>query len=579
MRKLKLVAVALALTLIISTSGAFACTGMYVGKDASAEGTTLIARSEDQGSGAYNKMFMVQPRVTKAGRYFVDSGEDQNGFKVPLPKTTYKYTYVPDASDGGDGMYPATCTNEYGLAVVGTISTGVSEEYDKIDPVKETGTGLREAILPGLICCQAKTAREAAEVAAQLHAKYGSEEWNTLLFSDPKEAWIFENYGGTSYAAMKMPTDKVAVFGNQIMIDWIDPADKENVIVSENLVANLEKLKAPVKDEKGRYNLVKSIDAGKRSEYSNMRTWRGHQTFAPSTTGKYSDEEFYSLFFTPEKKVGVVDIMKLFGDRYEGTEFDMMKTENAGRRPIGVTRQSDVHIIQTYPQLPADTCQLQWLAMGNAEHAVFIPAFSGITDTHKSYKVDWNVFNNDSMYFANKRICGLAESDRAFLSQGVKDFNVLQEEMMLKEMQNELSKVQKAYKESKKAGRAYVTALAKKVAERQFKETQNLYETLAFTQINNINDRANNARKATFVADTKLTKAAKFKGYTVSKTTTKAGDKVYTLSKDGKVYKLVVGNGEYTVTEKGNTTTAELSKAPYVVAGAVYAPMDFVAAL
>ena len=66
MRKLKLVALAMTLVMVLSTASAFACTGAYVGKDVSTDGTTIIARSEDQGSGAYAKMLKVQPRVTKA---------------------------------------------------------------------------------------------------------------------------------------------------------------------------------------------------------------------------------------------------------------------------------------------------------------------------------------------------------------------------------------------------------------------------------------------------------------------------------------------------------------------------------
>ena len=378
---------------------------------------------------------------------------------------------------------------------------------------------------------------------------------------------------------MKMPTDKVAVFGNQIMIDWVDPKDTENFFFSKNLFETIDKAGGAVKDEPGRYNLVKSIDTPERSEYSNMRTWRGHQVLAPSTVGEYSDKEFFELFYSPDSKVSVIDLMKLFGDRYEGTEYDMMKAENEGRRPIGVTRQSDVHIIQTYTNLPAETCNLQWLSMGNAEHAVFVPAFSGITDTFAGYKVDLNEYNEKSMYYACKRICGIAEMDRAFLSQGVKDFNLLQEKIMLKDMQNEVSKIAKQYKTSKKAGRAYVTALANKAAKEQYENTENLYNNLLLTAIDNVNDRANNARKHTFVADTKLTQAAKYYGYTVTKTTTKSGDKVYTLKSADKTYKLTKGKTAYTVTEKGVKKTAELSKAPYVYGGYIYVPMDFVQGL
>ena len=54
MRRLKLVALVMTLAMVISTASAFACTGAYVGKDVSEDGTTIIARSEDQGTGAFD---------------------------------------------------------------------------------------------------------------------------------------------------------------------------------------------------------------------------------------------------------------------------------------------------------------------------------------------------------------------------------------------------------------------------------------------------------------------------------------------------------------------------------------------
>ena len=68
-KSFRILSAALAGTLLLSTS-ALACTGVYVGKDVSDQGTYLIARSEDQGQGDYNKMFRVQPRVENVpGRY------------------------------------------------------------------------------------------------------------------------------------------------------------------------------------------------------------------------------------------------------------------------------------------------------------------------------------------------------------------------------------------------------------------------------------------------------------------------------------------------------------------------------
>ena len=119
-KSLRVLSVTLAGAMLLSTS-ALACTGVYVGKDVSDQGTYLIARSEDQGQGDYNKMFQVQPRVENVpGRFITDTA---TGFQIPLPATTYKYTYVPDYTRGDDGMYPGSCTNEYGVSITATVST------------------------------------------------------------------------------------------------------------------------------------------------------------------------------------------------------------------------------------------------------------------------------------------------------------------------------------------------------------------------------------------------------------------------------------------------------------------------
>ena len=573
MRKAKLIALCLALTMIMSTVSAFGCTGLYIGKDVSADGSTIVGRSEDQGRGFYNKRFEVQPRVKEKGRYYVDEGEEQEGFKVALPETTYKYTYVPDSSDLGDGEYPGTCTNEYGLVVVGTISASPSEAYLAEDPYVHPG--LREAILPGLIACQAKTARGAAKTLAKLTDKYGSEEGNILFFVDQKEAWIFESYGGHTYAAMKMPKDKVAVFGNQFMIDVVDKDDTENYIFSKNLFETIDKVGAVMED--GKYNLVKSISDPVREEYSNMRTWMGHKILSPSTVGEYSDYEFYPLFYTPDEKVEVETVMDIFRNRYEGTPYDMMLPENESRRPIGVTRSSMVHILQTFDNLPKDSCSIQWLSTGNAEHNVFIPAFSGITDTHEAYKPDGSeTYNPKSMYSATKRICGIAESDREFLGQGVKDYWKLQEKMMIKQTKKDMKKINSAYKEGKEEGREAATEISMKYADKQFKNSEKLFNDLLWCQINNVNDRPDNERKEQFVANTNLKEYAKFKGYEIKQN--KKGTK-YSFEKKGVKYTITVDSPVCKVEKDGKTEEIELTRAPYMSGKTLYAPVDFVKTL
>ena len=546
MRRMKLVVAVLALVMAATTAGAFACTGMYVGRDVSKEGTSIIARSEDQGRGAYNKMFKVRPRIKKAGRFYRDSA---NKFKYPLPTVTYKYSYVPDSSDAGDGEYPATCTNEYGVAVVGTVSTEVTEAYEKADPTIK-GT-LREATLAGIIAGQVKTAREAAKLCCKLHDKYGSEEWNTLFFMDKKEAWVFENYGGHTYCAMKLPPDKVAVFGNQCMIEWVDPADKSgDYIYSKgdwDLFKKIDEAGHPVKDDSGKYHIAKSVSGTKRHEYSNMRNWIGVKTLAPSNeTVKgdkdYSDETFYPFLYSPDKKVSVLEIMKLFRNRYEGTKYDMNLPENATkRRPIGTVRSSDVHIIQNYVDLPQDSSNLQWLCMGNAEHSVFVPTFSGITDTHKAYHVDGTAYDAKSAYWIFKDNATLAQAKRAKLSAGTKAFWSGKEVAEQRAMEKELAKVRKAYKKGIKAGRKYVTKLGISTAQEQLDNAIALNAALKYIATSNDNDKIL-SKQADFVKPITLKEAAEEGHFTLKelkvykkKTFTKKITK-YKKVKKGKKY-------------------------------------------
>lgn len=496
-RKAKLIIVVTALAMVITTGGAFACTGVYIGKNVSKEGTTVIARSEDQGTSNYEKMFKVQKRVTKAGRYMVDTGEGE-GLKVPLPKTTFKYTYVPDNSDEGDGSYPASCTNEYGLAVVGTVSSGYNSAYEKVDPYVSAGTGLREAILPALIACQCKTAKGAVAKLAALLDKYGSEEGNILFFADQNEAWIFEIYGGHEYCAQKMPADKVAVFGNQFMISGFDPTDTTNFVYSKNLVQTLKDAGGEAKDGKYDNNVIVTGDYSV-TNYSTLRTWMGHKILSPSTSKAYNEKQInYPLFFTPDENVSVTDVMNIYRNRYEGTDYDMSKSENASLRPIGVNTQSDVHIIQVYKDLPKDSCSVQWLCMGNAEYSLFIPSFSGITDTYKGYKVDSINYTSSSLYWDFKRIDSLAESDRTLLGKGVQSYWQSQEAAMLKKLPSQIKKVKAAYKKSKTSGRAYVTSLGKSTAATQVSNSNRMYKALMDAYINNQTDKSEEADQVTF---------------------------------------------------------------------------------
>ncbi|WP_297232325.1 C69 family dipeptidase [uncultured Flavonifractor sp.] len=563
-KSFRILSAALAGTLLLSTS-ALACTGVYVGKDVSDQGTYIIARSEDQGQGDYNKMFMVQPRVENVpGRYIEDTA---TGFRIPLPDTTYKYTYVPDYTRGDDGMYPGSCTNEYGVSISATVSTSTCEAWEKADPFVEPG--LREAILAASVAAVSTSAREAVDVLLGYVDQYGSEEGNTVMITDQTEAWIVEIYGGHHYCAMKMPDDQVAVFGNQNMIGLVDPkaTPEDGYIYSDGLFELIDQLGLAVKEGE-LYHLAKSVTNNTREDYNNMRNWMGMKILAPSQAGEYDTDAFYPLFYTPDEKVSVLTVMDIYRSRYEDTPLDVTLPGQEENRVIGTERSSQIHILQTFPDWPAYCSSIDWLALGNAEHSVFIPFFSGITDTADAYKVDGDTYDPAGAFWMFKRICTIAEQNRTLYGQSVKDFWKLQETFMYETMLEEAPNMLAKYQESRAAGDAYVTQLGIDMAEHEMKLSDNLYAKLLTTMMHNTGLAAGKT-PTTFLADVPLREVAESKGYTV---TWNAADGSTTITK---------GTVSYTFTPESYTCKVaggedlQLTHYCYVKDGLTYIPMDF----
>ncbi|MFV0517129.1 MAG: C69 family dipeptidase [Aminipila sp.] len=563
MGKLRILSIAMVVVLLLSTTSAFACTAVYVGKDVSSDGSTIIARSEDQGTGAYNKMFLVVDRVENVPGRTLD---DVQGFSYPLPATTYKYTMVPDTEGQGDGPYMGASTNEYGLSISATVSASPRAEVEAVDPFVEGG--LREAVLTGIIAATCKTAREGVDKLAEIIAKYGSEEGNVIMLADQKEAWIFEVYSGHLWAAQKMPTDKVSVFGNQFMIGEVDPADTENFVFHKDLFTTAEANKW-TKTVNGKVHLAATYGEP-RQDYSNMRTWVGHKLLAPATVGEYKTDTLYPLFYDPAKKVSALEVMDVLRNRFEGTKLDASLPENKDLRVIGVERQSQIHVIQVKENYPKEISALQWLAFGNAEHSVFLPSFSGITDTYSAYKVDGEDYNPDGAYWKFKRVCTLAEQNRPFYGQGVKDYWNFYEEDLYKDMQSAEKQMLKLYAQDPEKAKKYVTDLHMQISEKACKDADHLYDNLLFFMMDRFGRSA--ARLGgPFVPEISLRDAAEAKGYSVKWL---GNNKPISITNGSTTYSFTEGKDTCSVTKAGKTTEVKLSFAPVVEKGVTYIPLD-----
>ncbi len=260
----KILTLLLALIIVLSSaSGAFACTGIYVGGKLSQNGSTYVGRSEDIGD-LYGKVFTAVPaKDCPEGSIYKDS----YGFSMPYPAHTYAYNCVRDSYAYGEGMtdengnncgepYGAAGVNENGVSISATVSTSYNADAEAADPLIDTG--ICEISITSVVLSGASNAREGVELLAGILDTYGSGECNSIVISDANESYYMEIVSGHQYAAIKLPPDKISVNPNIMLLGEIDVNDTENVIVSKDLVKTAEENGFLRTGENGKFHVSKS---------------------------------------------------------------------------------------------------------------------------------------------------------------------------------------------------------------------------------------------------------------------------------------------------------------------------------
>ena len=401
------------------SNAALACTGAYVGRAVSEDGAVLLCRTVDLTPWTTCHRLNATPRVENSpGRAY----KGVKGCSWDLPATTWKFVSTPMLSSMKRGDFDSACVNEKGLAITGTVTGRNAGWVAKADPYVKTGFG--EYSMPGLLARCCTTAREAVELLGRVVARQGHNGPEIYMFADKDEAWYVEVYSGHQWAAVKMPEDKVAVFGNQFMINAFDPSSSDSLHSSE-LLSLAERNGKLVRDANGLVNLCATYGAP-LADYSNYRTWYGHRAFAPATAGEYATSREMPLFFTPARKIGRRDVFELFRSRYEDVDRCPEAPNGDGAaRVIGTTKQATCHVIALDPRLPETLRGTIWFTLANAEHSVFLPANASANSFAAGYADDQSGdFRYDPRLagMAFRRLCALSELDRHNFGSGVRSF-------------------------------------------------------------------------------------------------------------------------------------------------------------
>ena len=386
------------------------CTTVLVGRKASIDGSTMIARNDDGHEALDPQRFVVvhpdeQPRHYKAVL---------SGLELDLPENPLRYTSTPNAVLA-EGIWPAAGINSENVAMSATETITTNPRILGLDPYVADGMG--EEDLVTLVLPYVKTAREGVERLGELLATYGTYEPNGIAFADHKEVWWLETIGGHHWAAVRIPDDAYVVAPNRMNIDdfkfnsegYLCSSDLKNLIDENHLNPDLEGYETP-------YNLrhIFGSSSIKDSVYNNPRTWYG-QNFLGTVSEDPQNQEL-PFICEATRKITVEDVKFVLSSHFENTSYDPYGTTNTPEerklfRPIGINRNHSVHILQVRNHVPIELAGVQWLAFGANTFNHVVPFYTAITDTPACYRDAKGEYDPTNMYWLSATTAVLGDSN------------------------------------------------------------------------------------------------------------------------------------------------------------------------
>jgi len=372
-----------------------ACTVILIGKDATADGSVVLAANDDW-PGYPSHLVHVPGKKHATGEMYTLV----RGKRIPQVETTFGYNYVCCVYSTGtrkESWLYGINENQVAVAMAGAYNF---KEFDT------EGCELEADDLPWLVLERAKTARDGLEIITGLIDELGLDGGSvdeggsvSLAIADPDEGWWFEPIPGGPWMATRVPDNAVSFRPNCFGTHVVDLNDKANLLISDNLV-NLAVANGWYKpgtpfDYVGTYCLSRDRSEGfhETDPVNAMRRWRMASLFS----GKKLPEKRVAYEVVPENKITIRGVMAVLRDYLQGTEYDLSKAPGSGAygNPfhedwgIGLSRAGTVVSIVTQlrSRLPNEIGGIMWVAFDTPATSVYVPWYLGITDTPEPYKV------------------------------------------------------------------------------------------------------------------------------------------------------------------------------------------------
>jgi dipeptidase len=383
------------------------CTMILAGKGATVDGSVLMSYNNDwDGKGASHVVF-VPGAEHKAG----ETVKLADGTEIPQAPTTYAYIgnelmWTTDHATFENGI------NEFQVAICFGTAVEVDPKAREADPLhgeKEKNPGI---LIPWrLVLERARTAREGVALVERLFNQYGLREDGSFAIADPNEIWVFQIGGGHHWACLRVPDDSYVVYDNTFRMGELDGGDPENFRCSPNLVT-FSTEKGLYDPAGGPFNFKKAWGrVYTKTPPADRRIWRVQSLLTPGSTPSPDTPYFdFPLALKPDRKISKEKLMSIMRDHYEGSSLDLTdgyqkaNPHYTSERTLCVTRTQYTVITQLRNWLPGEIGGVFWLAMANPDISVFIPWYQGITETPPAFRSGSGRSDEESAYWAFKRI-------------------------------------------------------------------------------------------------------------------------------------------------------------------------------
>ena len=385
------------------------CTTILVGKNASYDGSTIVARTEDSQNGVFTPKKLIVVKPEDQPRHYKSI---LSSFEIDLPDNPVRYTAVPDAIPK-DGIWGEAGINIYNVAMSETETITTNSRVLGADPLVESGIGEEDMVT--LVLPYVKTAREGVLRLGKILEEYGTYESNGIAISDVNEIWWLETIGGHHWMARRVPDDAYVTNPNQLGSDYFefgnpdeflcDP-DLENFVTEHHLILDQEG-----KGFNPRYAFGSQKD--KDRHYNTPRAWAIQHFLNPEIE---QDPLSFEIPWCqkPYRKVTIEDVKYVLSNHYQDTIYDPYGPEGdqvsqRTFRTIGINRTSQTAILQLRPNKPQETTGIQWISYGSMPYNTAVPFFTQVDTTPDYFANTTAKVATDSFYWANRIIAGLAD--------------------------------------------------------------------------------------------------------------------------------------------------------------------------